>query len=93
MPGSVEVSVAPPCSVPGGCGVEPSAGISAPRVVRNSPGQLQNVAPAFNHVPCPVIEGDSMSKLWSPMGNRVWEGSREEEVSELNLEACLGFNH
>lgn len=34
-----------------------------------------------------------MSKLWSPMGNRVWEGSREEEVSELNLKACLGFNH
>lgn len=25
------------------------------------------------------------------MGNRVWEGS-SEEMSELDLEACLGFN-
>lgn len=27
------------------------------------------------------------------MENRVWEGSREEEISKLDLEACLGFNH
>lgn len=27
------------------------------------------------------------------MGTRVWEGSREEEMPELDLKACLGFNH
>lgn len=32
-----------------------------------------------------------MSKPWFLLGNRVWEGSREDELSERGLEACLGF--
>lgn len=34
-----------------------------------------------------------MSKPWFLLGSRVWEGSREDELSERGLEACLGFNH
>lgn len=77
-----------------GCGVQPpSAVISAPRVVPNSPsGQLQSVAQLSTIFHTQLQKETAISKPWFLLGNRVWEGSREE-MSELGLEVRLGFNH
>lgn len=89
MPGSVEVSVAPPSSTPGGCGREPfSATSSVLRVVPSSPGRLQTVAPAFI---C-IFHTPLHEQVMVLAGDRVWEGSKEEKMFNLVLEACLGFN-